>query len=424
MRLFASLTIVALSLSLSSAASASSGLTRKLWILNQQGATYLSDFFQCVLGGTNWNDLANTYSAGETIVFGGMVQRDDAPCTGGVGSTAFYQCAVNAGSFDVAQYDVLLVVIPDSGYGGQNGAATVTNPKSGASVSINVAFVRTSPDPIYQTIYGGHEVFEAQTDGVSADCCDGETSTGGPMNGCSQCGPYENGQGACGQYAGGGAIGTLGIATIACPNATYHYQRVSPASHEFDGTCDAITPTVTPNNPCANVSAAQSGVYCGKSNQNGFAGGSPNTLYDCENGWVASTKTCANGCFIAPSGQADGCNASAPLDAGAATDGAAAAHDAATPHPDAASGSGADASAGGQDDAGSGGPSGTGNPGNQGEADGGANGASPGAASGESGGCSAGAGESPTASAWLVAAAAIISSRLRRRARARFSPAQ
>jgi len=267
-------------------------------------------------------------------------------------------------------------------------------------------------------------VFEAQTDGVSADCCDGETSTGGPFNWCSQCGPYDNGTGACGQYAPGGTIGNEGWDTIACPNATYNYQRVSPATHEFDGTCSAIAPSVTPNNPCAKVSAANSGVYCGKSNQNGFAGGSPTTLYDCENGWVASTKTCPDGCFIAPAGKADGCNASPP-DAGAPADGGALPHDASAPHPDAASGSGSDASPVAQDDAGSGGgPSGPGNQGDQGEADGGANGASPGGASGESGGCSAGAGESPAASAWLVATAAVLASRRRRRARAGFSPAR
>lgn len=405
MRLVASLAICALSLSFSSAASASSGLTRKLWVLNQQGATYVSDFFQCVLGGTNWNDLANTYAAGETLVWGGMVQRNDAPCTGGVGSTAFYQCAANAGKFDITQYDVLLVIIPDSGYGGQNGAATLTNPVSGASVAINVAFVRTSPDPIYQTIYGGHEVFEAQTDGVSADCCDGETSTGGPMNWCSQCGPYDNGQGACGKYAGGGAIGTLGIDTIACPNATYHYQRVSPANHEFDGTCDAVGPKVTPSNPCANVSSANNGVYCGSSSQNGFSGGSAGTLYDCENGWVASEKTCPDGCHIAPAGQNDSCN-TAPADAGSG-DAGGAAHDASAPRPDASSGPAADAAAGTQDDAGPMGPAV-----DAGQGDGAENGAS---ASGESGGCNAGAGSSPSAAAWLVAAAAALCSRLRRR---------
>lgn len=52
----------------------------------------------------------------------------------------------------------------------------------------------------YQTIYGGHEVFEAQTDGVSGDCCDGETSSGGPFPWCASCGPYNGGTGACGKY--------------------------------------------------------------------------------------------------------------------------------------------------------------------------------------------------------------------------------
>ena len=53
----------------------------------------------------------------------------------------------------------------------------------------------------YQTIYGGHEVFEAQTDGVSGDFCDGETSSGGPFPWCASCGPYNGGTGACGKYA-------------------------------------------------------------------------------------------------------------------------------------------------------------------------------------------------------------------------------
>ncbi len=331
--------VVALSLAMTSAASASSGLTRKLWILNQQGAPDLSDFFQCVLGGTNWNDLANTYSAGETLVWGGMVQRNDNPCTANVGSAAFYQCAVDAGHFDVTPYDVLLVVYPDSGYGGQNGTATVTNPVGGASVVINTAHVTTSPDPIYQTIYGGHEVFEAQTDGVSADCCDGETATGGPMNWCGQCGPFANGTGACGQYAPGGTIGTLGIDTIACPNATYHYQRVSPANHEFDGTCTAIAPLTGTANPCGGVSSANSGVYCGTSTQNGFADGTAGTLYDCRDGFTVSTQACPYGCFIAPAGRADGCNPvpDAGSDAGA--------HDASIPDAGAHADAGQDAQA-------------------------------------------------------------------------------
>ena len=336
---------VAASLAVTTTASASSGLTRKLWILNQSGDPAVADFFTCVLGTTNWNDLANTYAAGETLVLGAQVQRNDNPCTGDVGGTDFYQCAANAGHFNLTQYDVLLVIYPNGGYGGQNGAVTLENPVGGASVTINVAHVTTSPDPIYQTIYGGHEVFEAQTDGASADCCDGETATGGPMNWCAQCGDFGGGAGACGKYATGGTIATLGIDTIACPNATYHYQRVSPASHEFDGTCTAITPLTGASDPCGGVSPGSSGVYCGSSTENGFGAGKPGTLYTCKSGFAVSTMACPYGCFIAAAGVNDGCNGAPVADGGAdasrhdrdasSHDGHAPSHDADAPSHDA-----------------------------------------------------------------------------------------
>jgi hypothetical protein len=413
MRRIVSFAVLALVLSLSSAAHASSGLTRSLWILNQGGVAYLADFFQCVLGGTNWNDLANTYAAGESLVFGGMVQRNDDPCTSSVGSNGFYQCAVDAGKFNVTQYDVVLVVVPESGCGGQNGTATVTNPVSGASVVINVAYVRTGTGGACQTVYAGHEVFEAQTDGVSADCCDGETASGGPFNWCSQCGPYDNGMGPCGQYAPGGVVGNEGWDTIACPNGTYHYQRVSPANHEFDGTCDAVTPKGGPSNPCAGVPPADNGVYCGTSTQNGFAGGSPGVLYDCQNGFVASTQTCPSGCYLAPPGKPDGCNQAAS-DGGAPDGGA---PDASTPPPDA---SAADAWSPTTDDA---------SPNESPDATSGAasgatdNGDVAGASPGETGGCTLGAGTGPARealSAWLLASAWLVVRRRRARVHRRW----
>jgi hypothetical protein len=288
-------------------ASAATGLTRHLWILNQGGDPSIADFFSCVLGaGSNWNDLANTYPNGLSLDFGRQVIRNDDPCTSGAGSTAFYQCALDAGGFNVSAQDVLLVVIPDSGYGGTNGSATLTNPVTGAAVPMRFGFVRTSPAAKYQTIYGAHEVFEAQTDGVSADCCDGETSSGGPFPWCPSCGPFDNGAGVCGQYAPGGVIGTLGIDTLTCNGTTFSYQRVSPANHEFDGTCDAIFPRSS-GNPCKNVPSADNGLYCGSSTQFGFGGGAANTLYTCTNGGVTATQTCAAGCTIAAPGQPDHC---------------------------------------------------------------------------------------------------------------------
>jgi hypothetical protein len=69
------------------------------------------------------------------------------------------------------------------------------------------------------------------------------------------------------------------------------------------GTNDGCNP-----DPCKNVSGANQGVYCGKSNQSGFAGGDPDTLYTCSNGATTQTRTCANGCYVAAAGQQDGCN--------------------------------------------------------------------------------------------------------------------
>ena len=286
-------------------AAASSGLTRKLWVLNQNGDPAVAQFFQCVLGNnTNWNDIANTYPDGESMVFGGQVQRNDNPCTGGVGSAGFYQCAVNAGHFNLTTSDVLLVIIPDNGYGGQNGRTTVRNPVTGQSISINTAFVRTSPDAMYQTIYGGHEVFEAQTDGVSGDCCDGETSSGGPFPWCASCGPYNGGTGACGKYAPGGTVGTLGIDTIACGGRTFKYQRLSPHAHEFDGTCLAVTPK-----------APSGGWNCANSAYGGHqywtcSGGS---LHECDGSNHALTRGCNNlGCKVNAAGTNDQCFQASP----------------------------------------------------------------------------------------------------------------
>jgi hypothetical protein len=57
--------------------------------------------------------------------------------------------------------------------------------------------------------------------------------------------------------------------------------------------------------PCASTTI--NGSFCGASAQYGFAGGDPNTLYDCENGATASTTACPSGCIAAPMGMPDHC---------------------------------------------------------------------------------------------------------------------
>lgn len=80
-----------------------------------------------------------------------------------------FQCAENHGGWALADFDILLVIAPNGLTGGWNGTATVNGHP------INTGFVGDSAGACqWQTTYAGHEVFEAQTDGISADCCDGE----------------------------------------------------------------------------------------------------------------------------------------------------------------------------------------------------------------------------------------------------------
>ncbi len=311
----------------------------KLWILNQAGDPSLGDFFDCILSASTWNVLATAYPGARELQLAAEVVAKPGgggkyPCTVGVGGASYYQCAIDAGHFDMAPGDVLLVVRPDGqvggldnpngsdptniSYGPNGGVMFVTNPVTHARVSIvgaHVGDATGSPEDLF--VYAGHEVFEAQTDGISADCCDGETASGGPLPVCPACGPDRNGDGTygkCGQYSAPG--GSWGIDSITCPSGrTYAYQRVSPpgasryGSPEFDGTCDAITVTGATSNPCANVPRSDDGEYCGTSTESGFDAtrAVPSYLYDCHSGAVARTEPCPAGCVVEPAGQADRC---------------------------------------------------------------------------------------------------------------------
>jgi hypothetical protein len=61
-------------------------------------------------------------------------------------------------------------------------------------------------------------------------------------------------------------------------------------------------------NPCANVPSADNGAYCGKSTQNRFCCGMPNTLYKCVNGGVAATQVCSPDCILESMGLPDTCD--------------------------------------------------------------------------------------------------------------------
>jgi hypothetical protein len=61
-------------------------------------------------------------------------------------------------------------------------------------------------------------------------------------------------------------------------------------------------------NPCANVPSADNGAYCGKSMQNKFCCGMPNTLYKCVDGSVAATQVCSPDCILETAGLPDTCD--------------------------------------------------------------------------------------------------------------------
>ncbi|HEY8040884.1 MAG TPA: hypothetical protein VIF15_13860 [Polyangiaceae bacterium] len=60
--------------------------------------------------------------------------------------------------------------------------------------------------------------------------------------------------------------------------------------------------------PCTGVPAIDNGFYCGGSTENGFAGGSADALYACEDGGVANVTPCPSGCVVAPPGYPDTCD--------------------------------------------------------------------------------------------------------------------
>jgi hypothetical protein len=85
----------------------------------------------------------------------------------------------------------------------------------------------------------------------------------------------------------------------------------SPADAGSDAPGDASSTDVVQEyaaDPCADVDAANNGVYCGRTMQSGFSGGNPLDLYTCKGGMVVNLSICPNGCFIAPAGYEDECD--------------------------------------------------------------------------------------------------------------------
>ena len=62
----------------------------------------------------------------------------------------------------------------------------------------------------------------------------------------------------------------------------------------------------TPSGPCAKVTSANDGAYCGASRQSSFAGGDEGTLYVCRSGRTTAVR-CQSKCGLEAVGRADHC---------------------------------------------------------------------------------------------------------------------
>ena len=223
--------------------------TYNLFVLNEAGTTCIGKvqgFLQCILTGTNFSRLALTYPAGQAYQLAKVVTTSGAPC-----GNLDFQCAVNVGGFNVQPFDAVLIIYPSATWAGENGQVNVQNPYTHKLTTVNDAFIYSVGNNCdVQTVLASHELFEQATDGVSADCCNGQIDAlpAHPADphacfvDCPSC-PIST----CRRYAYASCTGfgdnSLGIASLTCGGQTYKYQRLSPYGHEFDGTCDVLSPS-------------------------------------------------------------------------------------------------------------------------------------------------------------------------------------
>jgi hypothetical protein len=263
------------------------------------------NFFNCILGQTNFNQLAAGFPYGEPVAVGGAITLNP-PCNDGD-----FQCVVNQGQFPLAPYDIVMQYSGTGWSYGWNGTATVSS--AGRSVLINTAFVYSGNSCEGQTCLGAHEAFEGATDGISADCCNGQVHS----NSCPNC------DSSCGRDYGNNGNPPWGCYPLTCGGATYYMELLAKNQQSETDISGCVQLTVTgsgSNDPCSGVSAGNGGLYCGTSTENGFSGGIPNDLYDCQNSATASKTPCQYGCTVEPAGTNDKCNP-APSDPCAGTTG-------------------------------------------------------------------------------------------------------
>ncbi len=179
-------------------------------------APKVTRFFTCVLARPDFDALVRAYPKSESlIVESGVVI--DALC-----AYDDFQCLLDSAGISPRDGDMVVHYYAAAPRGGRNDVAQVS--VRGALVSIRIAWIATDTDCDYQTVSGGHEVYEGITEPSSVDCCDGQQ----PPT-CAQCQPSCTDFRAHSSYA------------LVCGGEAFRMPYVGSVAQEFDAAgCTAI----------------------------------------------------------------------------------------------------------------------------------------------------------------------------------------
>ena len=201
--------------------------SHKLWVAFDSSTVgcraNTENFFQCLLGRTDFGDLEKGYSTGRVLGWGGSAVLGkncgfvhDVASASVAADSATFQCIEDQTGWDLHADDLIMYYPTHAGCRDGRNHWHIPVTSHGAAIKIEVGLGFTSNVCSCQTALGMHEVFEASADPAAADCCNGQTWS--PLHG------------NCSRYA----APSYGWYSLTCGGATYQAQLVSVASNMLD----------------------------------------------------------------------------------------------------------------------------------------------------------------------------------------------
>jgi hypothetical protein len=222
-----------------------------LWLVMHSGVvglgcqSMLEDFYACLLNASNFNDTVSSYSnainqlrPSQPLDFAGSYVIDtDCGTPDSPGWEPMLQCVVDAAKLPIQAGDYVMYFPPPGGFDARNCTVCNETPSGGGSkVSIRGGYVQSGKcDGL--TFGGIHETFEAITEGISDDCCNGGCSSSGTGHYASSCYSLP----ACGELS------------VKCGYRSDQLQRITKGPHTnglfYGEDCFPISVTAAPDSP-------------------------------------------------------------------------------------------------------------------------------------------------------------------------------